>query len=561
MIESGLDRRAVLGGLSASSAFLLMGNKGQSGALDTAYLNGRIWTGVKGLPLASALGTVGDRISCVGNGATRARIGKGTRVVDLQGAFVTPGFMDNHTHFSMGSQALVQVQLMPVKTRQQFVETIGAFARTMAKGKWMQGFGWDAERWGGELPSRHWIDVVTPDTPVFLFRTDGHIALANSLALKLAGITRDTPQPEGGTIDKDASGEPTGILRDNGVDAVVRAIPPLSHGEIDAAMRRGIELGLSRGLTQVHNTDTDWETFEATRRLRSHGETGLRFYSFAPLREWEKLARLVREEGRGDDWVRWGGCKGMADGALGSRTALMREHYSNDERNFGFALQSFDLFGEWVMGADKAGLQVTAHAIGDAAIDKVLDIFAATARANGPRDRRFRIEHAQHIALDAIPRFGKQGVIASVHPYHAIDDGRWAGKVLNPSQLKGSWATRSLLDTGAKVTFGSDWPVAPLDPLGGIEAAVLRRTTDGLQPGGFVPEQKITALEALTAYTVTNAYGGFQERKLGTIEPGKLADLTMLGENVLDCDPATIAATPVLRTVVGGRERFTGSGV
>lgn len=559
MASLHLNRRAMLGALGAGSATLLLGNKGAAGALDTAYVNGRIWTGVNAVPLAGALGISGDRIACVGKGATAARIGRATRVVDLKGAFVCPGFMDNHTHFLMGSQALVQVQLLPVRTPQQLIETIGAFARTLPAGKWLQGFGWDAERWGGELPSRQWLDAVTPDTPVFVQRTDGHIALVNSLALRLAGIDRNTPQPVGGTIDKDAKGEPTGILRDNAMDPVLAVIPPPGAGETDAIMRRGIELGLSRGLTQVHNADMDWDVFESARRLRSHGETGLRFYNLAPLKQWEKLAKLVREEGRGDDWVRWGGLKGMADGALGSRTALMRQHYANDDKNFGFALQPFEQFGEWVMGADRAGLQVAVHAIGDAAIDKVLDIFAATSKANGRRDRRFRIEHAQHIALDAVARFGREKVIACIHPYHAIDDGRWAGKVLNPDQLKGSWATRSLLDGGAMVSFGSDWPVAPLDPLGGIEAAVLRRTTDGLQPAGFVPEQKITAAEALSAYTLGNAYAGFQEHKLGTIQPGKLADLTVLEQNLLDCDPATIAATQVLRTVVGGRERFTAS--
>lgn len=559
MVHLQFDRRAMLGGVGAGSALLLLGNKGASSKLDTAYVNGRIWTGLSGVPLAGALGIKGDHIACVGKAATAARIGKATRVVDLKGAFVCPGFMDNHTHFLMGSQSLVQVQLLSVKTPQQLIDTVGAFARTLPAGRWMVGFGWDAERWGGELPNRQWLDAVSPDTPVFLQRTDGHIAVVNSLALKLAGIDRGTPQPVGGTIDKDAKGDPTGILRDNAVNPVTAIVPPPSQGEVDATMRQGIELGLSRGLTQVHNCDMDWEVFDSARRLRSRGETGLRFYNMAPLSQWEKLARLVREEGRGDDWVRWGGLKGMADGALGSRTALMRQHYANDEKNFGFALQSFDLFGEWVQGADRAGLQVTAHAIGDAAIDKVLDIFAATAKANGKRDRRFRIEHAQHIAPDAVARFGRQKVIACIHPYHAIDDGRWAGKVLNQEQLKGSWATRSLLDTGATVSFGSDWPVAPLDPLGGIEAAVLRRTTDGLQPGGFVPEQKIAAIEALKAYTIANAYAGFQEDRLGTIQPGKLADLTVLAQNVLDCDPATIAATQVLRTVVGGRERFTAS--
>lgn len=559
MVSARFGRREVLGGLGAASALVLLGNRRGAAPLDLAYVNARIWTGLDGAPLAGALGIAGNRIACVGTAATRARITSRTRVIDLGGAFVCPGFMDNHTHFTQGSLSLVGVQLLDTRTPAQFTDAIGAYARTLAKGRWMQGTGWDAERWGGELPSRKWLDPVTPDTPVLLYRTDGHIALANSLALKLAGITRDTPDPQGGTIDRDASGEPTGIVRDNAAGLIERAIPALQPAEIDAAVRVGITHALSRGLTQVHCTETDWGTFDATRRIRATGEPGIRFYNFTPLREWEKLAKIISAEGRGDDWVRWGGCKGMADGALGSRTALMHEAYRNDPANFGFALQSFDQFHGWVEGADRAGLQVAAHAIGDAAIDRVLDIFAAVSARNGPRDRRFRIEHAQHIALGSIARFGKDKVIASAQPYHPIDDGRWAAKVLSPSQLAGSWPFRTLLDTGARLTFGSDWPVAPLDPLGGIEGAVLRRTTDGLQPGGFVPEQRITAQEALRAYTTANAHAGFQEDRLGTIAPGKIADLTVLGQDILAADPTTIARTEVLRTIVDGRERFVAS--
>lgn len=560
MSQFGIDRRRMLAGLGAGSAMLLTGNRPAPQALDTAYVNARIWSGIKGVPLAGAIGISGERIACLGAATTRARIGRGTRVIDLKGAFVAPGFIDNHTHFLSGSLDLSSVQLLGLRTRQQFVETIGAFARTLPAGQWMTGSGWDAERWGGELPSRQLVDAVTPDTPILLFRTDGHIALANSLALKLAGIDRNTPDPEGGRFDRDAKGEPTGILRDNAAGLVTRAIPPLDPKLADAAMHKGIELALSRGLTQVHCTELDWGSYEASRRLRARGETGLRFYNFTPIGDWQRLAEIVRTEGRGDDWVRWGGLKAMADGALGSRTALMHQHYLGEPGNFGFPLQPWDKFADWIEAGDKAGLQIAAHAIGDAAIDKVLDIFAGVARKNGPRDRRFRIEHAQHIAFGSIARFGRQGVIPSAHPFHAIDDGRWAGKALNKAQLKGSWPFRTLLDTGARLSFGSDWNVAPLDPLGGIEAAVLRQTTDGLQPAGFVPEQRITAAEALTAYTVTNAYAGFQEHKLGTLAPGKLADLVVLAENPLTIAPGRIAEIEVLRTVVGGGERFMGSG-
>ena len=561
MTKFTANRRQLLGGLGSGGALLLLlGNRKASAPLSLAYINARIWTGVPGAPLAGAMGLNGDHIACVGSSATRARIGPKTQVIDLKGAFVTPGLIDNHTHFTMGSLSLVRVQLLDVTSPDQLVHRLGSFAAGMPTKAWIQGMGWDSERWGGELPTRQLIDPATPDLPVFIYRTDGHVALANSLALKLAGIDRTTPDPAGGVIVRDASGDPTGIVKDNALNLIERVIPALSDYETEAALRTGIRHGLARGVTQVHNTDTDWSTFDAARRLRTKGETDLRFYVMAPLAEWEKLAGIVTAEGRGDDWVRWGGLKGMADGALGSRTALMRRAYRTDPQNFGFALQSFEKFGEWVAAGDRAGLQVAAHAIGDLAIDKVLDIFAAVSAKNGARDRRFRIEHAQHIALDAIPRFAKQGVIASMQPYHAIDDGRWAAKAIDEETLKGSWAFRSLLDSGAKVTFGSDWPVAELDPLGGIQAAVLRQTADGLQPGGFVPAQRITALEALTAYTRTNAYAGLQERKLGTFEPGKLADLVIMSDNPMTVEAGKIGKIEVLRTVVGGRERFASPG-
>lgn len=551
-----LDRRQLLTGLGAGSAALLLGNRGAPGALDLAYLNARVWSGVKGAARAGAIGLAGDRIATLGTRATKARIGKGTQVIDLKGGFVCPGLIDNHTHFTMGSFSLVRVQLLDVNTPQHLVERLGAYAANQPKGKWILGMGWDSERWGGELPTRQLIDVSTPDNPVFIYRTDGHVALANSLALQLAGIGKDAPDPVGGVVVRDSAGLPTGIVKDNALNLIERVIPAPGSDETEAAIRIGIKRALAHGITQVHNTDTDWSTFDPVRKMAMNGAPDMRFYLMAPLADWAKLVDLIRREGRGDDWVRWGGLKGMADGALGSRTAYMRRHYLGDPHNRGFPLQKWEDFAGWVEAGDKAGLQVAAHAIGDAAIDKVLDIFADVRRKNGPRDSRFRIEHAQHIARDAIPRFGKEGVIASMQPFHSIDDGRWAAKALDAEALRGSWATRSLLDSGAKVTFGSDWPVADLDPLGGIEAAVLRRTTDGLQPGGFVPEQRITAEEALRAYTVTNAYAGFQDRKLGTLTPGKLADLTIMADSPLSTAPDQIGKIEVLRTVVGGKEQF-----
>ena len=465
--------------------------------------------------------------------------------------------MDNHTHFIMGSKMLTQVDLLAVKTRQQLVDTLAKGAAALPGGKWLEGFGWDEQRWGGELPNRSWIDAVTPNTPVSIGRTDGHNLFLNSVALRLAGIDRNTPDPGGGTIVRDASGEPTGILRDNAMDLATRVIPAWSDAEIDAAVQLGIKAALARGATQCHGADMDWVTFDALRRARARGETGLRFYPSVWAKDWTRLAEIIRREGRGDEWVRWGIVKAMADGALGSRTAFMDKPFANDPKNSGLLIQPIAEMQDWCEGADRAGLQLEVHAIGTKAVDLTLDMFAAIARKNGPRDRRSRIEHAQHINPGSIARFAKQRVIASMQPYHAIDDGRWAAGPLGPDRIDGSWAFRSLLDAGTTVTFGSDWPVAPIDPLGGIEAAVRRVTTDG--KGVFGAGQRITVTEALHAYTAANAFGGFQEGKLGSLAPGKLADLVVLDSDIFQIAPDRIGKTRVLRTIVDGKERYADS--
>jgi predicted amidohydrolase YtcJ len=341
------------------------------------------------------------------------------------------------------------------------------------------------------------------------------------------------------------------------MDLVNRVIPAWSDADIDSAVQLGIRNALARGTTQCHGADMDWITFDALRRARARGETGLRFYPSVWAKHWQKLADIIRREGRGDDWVRWGIVKAMADGALGSRTAYMDKPFANDPTNSGLLIQPIAEMQDWCEGADRAGLQVEVHAIGTKAVDLTLDMFAAIARKNGPRDRRSRIEHAQHINEGSIARFRKQGVIASMQPYHAIDDGRWAAGPLGPDRINGSWAFRSLLDSGATLTFGSDWPVAPVDPLGGIEAAVRRVTTDG--KGVFGAAQRITVAEALHAYTAANAFGGFQEAKLGTLAPGKLADFAVLDSDVFRVAPDRIGATRVLRTIVDGKERYADS--
>ncbi|VFR31930.1 Exoenzymes regulatory protein AepA in lipid-linked oligosaccharide synthesis cluster [plant metagenome] len=544
---------AAAGGALVATQPLMAWAASRSAAADTLYLNGRVWTGLPGAGPAQAIAVAGNRIVYVGdNDGARAHAGRRTRIVDLGGAFVMPGIIDNHTHFQRSSFMLSQAQLRDAATREEFVERVGKAAHELPAGRWLRGGNWDAERWGGELPTRHWIDPVTGDVPVAVVRLDQHLLLANSVAMRLAGVTRDTPDPEGGVIGRDEDGEPNGLFRDRAKALVEDAIPPSSHADIEAALKAGSDYALSLGVTQVHITEVYTDTQEALRRWRAKGPTPIRFYSLVPIEGWEAVAAEVASDGRGDDWVRWGGVKGLVDGSLGSRTALFEAPYADDPHNHGLFRQPPERLQEMITGADAAGLHVAIHAIGDRANDLLFDMFAAVVERNGPRDRRFRLEHAQHLAERDIPRFAAQDVIASMQPYHAIDDGRWAERPLGKDRLHGAWAVRSLLDAGARVTFGSDWPVAPLDPLLGLQAAVLRQTLDGLNPDGWVPEQRITMDEALTAYTVSNAHAGFQEDRLGRVAPGMIADLAIFDRDLTITDPAHLHEAKVLRTVVDG---------
>lgn len=555
-----VDRRQFLGQSLLSGAALAFAGRAFAVdvPLDCALVGGSIWTGAPG-GRADALGIVGDRIVAVGAAAVKARMARTTRVVDLKGAFAMPAFTDNHTHFLMGSLALARPNLLDVKDRGEFVARIAAAVKAQP-GQWLLGGAWDEQRLGGQLPTREWIDAVTPGTPVAVPRTDLHMYLCNSVALKLAGITRDTPDPAGGVIVRDASGEPTGVIKDNAKALIERVIPPLAPEQAETALRAGIAHGLKHGFAQVHVPDPfNWDCFDALRRLRGRGETDMRFYNFVPMHDWQRMADLVKTEGRGDDWVRWGGVKALVDGSLGSRTALFREPYTDAHDTRGVRIMPLDELREAVLASDRAGLHVTVHAIGDEANDDILDIYAETVAKNGPRDRRFRIEHAQHIAPATIPRFARQQVIASVQPYHAIDDGRWAVQRIGEKRLNGTYAFASLMKSGATVTFGSDWPVAPLNAMEGIYAAVMRETIDGKNPNGWLPEQKVTVEQSLIAYTVNNAFAGFQDDRAGRIAPGFLADVVVLDRDPTAIDPDTLPQTEVLRTIVGGRERYTGA--
>jgi hypothetical protein len=523
-----------------------------------AVVNARVWTANPRQPWASGVAISGEKIVAVGSSAEVAKLAgtsDSARVIDAGGALVTPGFIDSHVHFVDGGFRLASVQLRDARTKEEFVARIKAFASTVPPGTWITGGDWDHTLWGGELPTRQWIDSVTQHNPVWVSRLDGHMALANSLALDAGKVTRATRDVDGGTIVRDAEGNPTGILKDNAQSYVGSVEPPPSREMSDRALLAAMKYVAEKGVTSVHNMGSfdDLATFE---RARDAGSLITRIYAITPLGEWERLRELVAEKGRGDHWLRIGGLKGFVDGSLGSHTAAMLEPFTDTPADSGFLVQSEENLYRRISGADKAGLQLVLHAIGDRAIRTQLSIYERVAAENGAKDRRFRVEHAQHIAPADVPRFGKLGVIPSMQPYHAIDDGRWAEKVIGPERSRTTYAFRSLIDTGARLAFGSDWFVAPPTPLEGIYAAVTRRTLDDRNPGGWVPEQKITVDEAMRAYTLDAAYASFEDGIKGSIERGKLADLVIIDRDVTRIPPETIRDARITKTIVGGRVVF-----
>jgi hypothetical protein len=527
-----------------------------SDSVTLAVVNARVWTGDPQHPWAEAVAVRGDRLVAVGSTAEVARqASAGTRVIDAQGRMLVPGFNDAHLHFLDAGFRLASVQLRDAKTPAEFIARIQAFAATVPKGTWITGGDWDHEQWGGELPRRDWIDAVTPDHPVWVSRLDGHMGLANSVALRAAGVTAATREVEGGTIVRGPGGEPAGVLKDNAmalVNQVVPAPPPeLSARALEAAMRHVA----ANGVTSVQHMGT-WAELEIFDRAHAAGKLRTRIYAAVPLNTWERLRDTVAKRGRGDAWLRIGALKGFVDGSLGSHTAAFLEPFTDAPNDRGLLVNTPEELYRWTSGADKAGLHVLVHAIGDRAIRLQLDIFQRVAAENGPKDRRFRIEHAQHIAPADLPRFAAEGVIASMQPYHAIDDGRWADKVIGPERAKTTYAFRSLRDTEARLAFGSDWFVAPPTPLEGIYAAVTRRTLDDAHPGGWVPEQRIGVEDALRAYTSGSAYASFEESEKGTLEPGKLADFALLERDITQIPPEQIRDVKVTLTVVGGQVVF-----
>lgn len=527
---------------------------------DLVLVNAKVWTGERERPEVEAIACWQGRILAVGTtNDIRTLIGPNTVVLDVRGRRVVPGFHDSHIHLLGSGLRLNQVALKDAATPATFGERVARFHGMLPADRWLLGGEWDHDRtFGGRLPTAADLDPHCPGRPAFLRRYDGHMALANTVALRRAGITAQTPDPPGGVIYRDPkTNEPTGLLRDNAMELVEKLIPAPTPDEIAEAVRAALAEIRAAGVTSVCDMDgsdpvTRRTLFRTYQRMARSGQLTARVELRWPLSAWEELARLAVEADFGSDFIRVGGLKGFIDGSLGSSTAKMFDPYLNEPGSTGVFVTPRQQLQDWVMQADRAGLSVCVHAIGDRGNAELLDVYEAVTRTNGPRDRRFRIEHAQHLRPADFPRFAALGVIPSMQPYHVIDDGRWAEGRIGPQRSASSYAFRSLLDAGARLAFGSDWSVAPINPLVGIDAAVNRLTLDSR--AAWFPEQRITVAEALEAYTAGSAFASHQEGERGTITPGKFADFAVLSRDILD--PAVrnaIADTTVLTTVVAGK--------
>ncbi len=524
-------------------------------------LHGNIYTGDPAKPRAEAVAVSGEAIFAVGSNAEiEALKESGTQVIDLAGRFVMPGFNDAHVHLASGGRAQLEVNLEGARTIEEVQQRIRARLAEVKPGEWIVGRGWDHTLWPDKkFPNRRQLDAVSKDHPMIFTHISGHVAVANSKALELAGITRQTPNPSGGEIEHDASGEPTGMLKEGAAMALVHSrVPPLTR----AQHRRGIELALAEaarfGVTSIQDDsvrgDGAWENFLVYKELLREGKLTLRITEWLPFAETLlRLEELRKEGGTTDSWLRTGALKMVTDGALGSRTAAMLAPYSDDPSTSGILTIDPEKLKQMAIERDRAGFQLNFHAIGDRANRISLDAFAAVRAANGPRDRRDRIEHAQVVAPEDFARFAELGVIASMQPSHETTDMRWAEQRLGPERAKGAYAWATMLKHGVHLAFGTDYPVETINPMRGLHACVTRELPEGGPAGGWEPQEKISLDECIRDYTVGSAYGEFQETRKGHIAPGMFADMIVLSADFIKLASREILRTEVLQTYVGGR--------
>jgi predicted amidohydrolase YtcJ len=524
--------------------------------MKTAFINGKIYTVNEKQPTAQAVIVEGNRVSFVGsNEEAKKLFDASTNLIDLKGKLMLPGFIDDHVHFISGGFYLLGIDLRPANSTTEFKAILKDYAEKHP-GKWITGGYWDHEKWEvKDLPTKEMIDEAVPNTPVFVERLDGHMAVANSYTLKLAGVTKNTESPDGGLIVKDPkTGEPTGVLKDNAMYLITKFIPDPTALENYDALLAALEEAKRLGITSVQDI-TYSDALTAFQKAKDEGKLTCRIYTRWPIADYEYLVKKNIKVGYGDDLIRMGSLKAFADGSLGSSTAWFFDKYNQDTTTYGLPMDIITdgNMEKWCFDADKNHLQLSVHAIGDRANSWMLDLFDKITKENPKWDRRFRLEHAQHVRFQDIPRFTEFGVIASVQPYHCIDDGVWAEKRIGPERIKYTYPFKSFLDAGVKVCFGTDWYVAPLNPLLGLYAAVTRRTLDDKNPNGWIPEQKISIEDAIKCYTINSAYAGFEENIKGSIEVGKLADLIVLSDDILTIDPVKIKDAKVEMTMFDGK--------
>lgn len=522
------------------------------------YVHGRIYTNNPAKPWAEAMATRDGKIVCIGTLAhvlLECGAKESDETIQLKNSFVMPGFNDAHVHLGGAGADMLSIPLNGVASIEEMQKLVATAVAQHKEGEWIIGSGWDHTLWPDrKFPTKYQLDAVAPNNPVLLTHISGHVAVANSLALKLAQIDKGTPNPPGGVIERDSENETTGMLEEGSAMTLVEMKVPEVSGD---RRRHGIEMVLANlaknGVTSVQD-NSEWEDFQVYRDLKQEGKLTVRITEWLPFSAaLSDLQNLRSEGGVSDPWLKTGALKMVTDGALGSRTAAMLAPYSDDASKSGLMTIEPEKLRQMSIERDKAGFQLAFHAIGDKANRVALDVFEAVAKANGPRDRRDRVEHAQVVAPEDIPRFGQLHVIASMQPSHQTTDMRWAEDRLGSERIKGAYAWASLQKNGARLAFGTDYDVESISPLRGLYACVTRELPDGGPRLGWEPQEKISLEDCIRAYTSGSAYAQFEEGKKGELKVGEYADFLILSQDLTKVPPAQYTKTKVLRTVVGGR--------
>ena len=551
-----MTRTRWLTSLLAGAVLLLAAAAAEAPAgADLVLTNGHIYTVDPRLSRVEAIALARGKIVALGTSEEIQHwVGPDTRVIDLEGKFVMPGFNDAHTHFASGGLGLLGVNVEGTRSLAEFQERIRARLPEFQPGEWVVGRGWDQSLWTeNRMPTRADLDVVSTEHPMLFERVDGHSSVANSLALKLAGITRDTPDPEGGAIVRDAGGEPTGWVKENAVNLVHKLIPSPTREQRKRGLLLALQEAARLGITSIQD-NSDWEDFLAMRELKQEGKLTLRVTEWLPFNTpLDRLEEMRREGGTTDPWLKTGALKGVTDGSGGSLSAAMLEPFANDPDNRGILLYEPAQLKKMVIDREAAGFQIALHAIGDRANRVALDAFEVARKINNRPNTRHRIEHAQFVHRDDFPRFKELGVIASMQPSHVLSDMRWAPTILGPAREYEGYAWNSMLEHGALLAFGTDYPVEPLSPFRGLYACLTREAEEGGPEGGWLPDEKINISDCLRAYTWGSAFAEFEDHRKGTLAPGNFADLIVLSRDITRSAPSDLLRTEVWLTMVGGK--------